>query len=129
MASIGTIVTRVYTSKAQVPIQGATVAITQKSTDGRSTLLAIRISDENGRTLPVRVRTPDPAESESPGNVVGFASCDIWTEAPGYEMSLIENVQVFPDTETLQELELIPLPEQADPNTTMDRVDVPPQDL
>ena len=129
MASIGTIVTRVYTSRAQVPIQGAPVAITQKAADGRSTLLAIRISDENGRTSPVRVRTPDPSDSESPGNPVGFTSCDIWTEAPGYETSLSENVQVCPNTETRQELELSPLPEQADPNTTMDRVDVPPQDL
>ncbi|MFQ9917165.1 MAG: hypothetical protein ACLRWQ_13030 [Flavonifractor plautii] len=31
-------------------------------------------------------------------------------EVPGYEMLLVENVQVFPNTETLQELELIPLP-------------------
>ena len=31
MASIGTIVTRVYTSRAQLPVPGATVAVTQIS--------------------------------------------------------------------------------------------------
>ena len=39
------------------------------------------------------------------------------------------NVQVFPNTETLQELELIPLPEQTSSSTRGEIVDIPPQDL
>ena len=58
-----------------------------------------------------------------------FAVCDIWVEVPGYEMLLVENVQVFPNTETLQELELIPLPEQTSSSTRGEIVDIPPQDL
>ena len=54
---------------------------------------------------------------------------DIWVEVPGYEMLLVENVQVFPNTETLQELELIPLPEQTSSSTRGEIVDIPPQDL
>ena len=95
MASIGTIVTRVYTSRAQLPVPGATVAVTQRAGGGRSP----------------------------------FAVCDIWVEVPGYEMLLVENVQVFPNTETLQELELIPLPEQTSSSTRGEIVDIPPQDL
>ena len=47
MASIGTIVTRVYTSRAQLPVPGATVAVTQRAGGGRHTLLALRVTDEN----------------------------------------------------------------------------------
>lgn len=129
MASIGTIVTRIYTSRAQLPVAGATVAVTRKSGGGRHTLLAVRMSDENGRTSPVRIATPDPVASESPGMEVPFAACDLWIEAPGYEMRLVENVQVFPNTETLQELELVPLPEFTAPSTRGEAVDIPAQEL
>ena len=50
MASIGTIMLRVYTSRAQLPVPGASVAVTQKSGGGRHTLLAVPTTDENGRT-------------------------------------------------------------------------------
>ena len=76
-----------------------------------------------------RVATPEPSASESPGTESPFAVCDIWVEVPGYEMLLVENVQVFPNTETLQELELIPLPEQTSSSTRGEIVDIPPQDL
>ena len=78
MASIGTIVTRVYTSRAQLPVPGATVAVTQRAGGGRHTLLALRVTDENGRTAPIRVATPEPSASESPGTESPFAVCDIW---------------------------------------------------
>ena len=79
MASIGTIVTRVYTSRAQLPVPGATVAVTQRAGGGRHTL-ALRVTDENGRTAPIRVATPEPSASESPGTESPFAVCDIWVE-------------------------------------------------
>lgn len=111
------------------PGAGRYVAVTQRAGGGRHTLLALRVTDENGRTAPIRVATPEPSASESPGTESPFAVCDIWVEVPGYEMLLVENVQVFPNTETLQELELIPLPEQTSSSTRGEIVDIPPQDL
>ncbi|WP_209343555.1 spore cortex-lytic protein [Flavonifractor sp. AGMB03687] len=129
MAATGTILTRVFTSQAQIPVAGATVAFTQRSTEGRHALLALRVTDANGRTQPVRVGTPDPSASESPGTITPFAVCDIWVESPGYELLVVENVQIFPNTETLQELELIPLPEQSATLLPENPVNVPPQNL
>ena len=93
---------RGFTSRAQIPVAGATVAFTQRSTEGRHTLLALRVTDANGRTQPVRVGTPDPSASESSGTAEPFAVCDIWVESPGYELLVVENVQIFPNTQTLQ---------------------------
>lgn len=109
MPSIGSIVTRIYTSQARLPIQGATVAFTQSAPDGRQTLLAARVSDANGQTSPVRLATPDPAEGVSPGGETPYTLCTIWTEAPGYEYSVLPGVQVFPDTVTVQDILLTPL--------------------
>ena len=55
--------------------------------------------------------------------------CDIWVESPGYELLVVENVQIFPDTQTLQELELIPLPEQTSGLLPEHPVVIPPQNL
>ena len=129
MAATGTILTRVFTSQAQIPVAGATVAFTQRGTEGRHTLLALRVTDANGRTQPVRVGTPDPSASESSGTAEPFAVCDIWAESPGYELLVVENVQIFAGTQTLQELELIPLPEQSATLLPEDPVNVPPQNL
>ena len=55
--------------------------------------------------------------------------CDIWAESPGYELLVVENVQIFAGTQTLQELELIPLPEQSLTLLPETPVNVPPQNL
>lgn len=129
MAATGTILTRVFTSQAQIPVAGATVAFTQRGPEGHHTLLALRVTDANGRTAPVQVDTPDASASESPGTVTPFAVCDIWAESPGYELLVAENVQIFAGTQTLQELELIPLPEQSLTLLPETPVNVPPQNL
>lgn len=129
MAATGTILTRVFTSQAQIPVAGATVAFTQRGPEGHHTLLALRVTDANGRIAPVQVDTPDASASESPGTVTPFAVCDIWAESPGYELLVVENVQIFAGTQTLQELELIPLPEQSLTLLPETPVNVPPQNL
>ena len=65
---------RIYL-RAQLPVPGATVAVTQRAGGGRHTLLALRVTDENGRTAPIRVATPEPSASESPGTESPFAVC------------------------------------------------------
>lgn len=129
MTSHGTLITHVYTSRAQLPIQGATVAITQKSTGGRHTLLATRISDSSGKTTPIPISTPDAGTGLSPGGAVPFTQVDLWVEAPGYEIQTIQDIQVFPGTETVQELELIPLPEMALSGSRSENVLITPQNL
>ena len=129
MASTGTIIVQVHTSRAQVPIPGATVAITQKGAGGRHKLLAVRDTDQNGRTEPIVIPTPDIDASFFPGGQVPFSLCDVWGQASGFEVQLIEDVQIFPGTETIQNLELIPLPEQTPPRSRAEVVQIPPQDL
>ena len=113
MESSGTILAQVYTSRAQIPIAGATVAVTQKGADGRQRLVAIRISDESGRIEPITVSTPSHDAGLFPGGQTPFTLCNIWVQSPGFVLLVTEDVQVFPDTETVQALELIPLPEQS----------------
>ena len=129
MTSYGTILVQVFTSRAQIPIQGATVAFTQKAADGRHRLLAARVTDQSGRTTPLEISTPDSSVGLSPGHGTPFALLDLWVQAPGYELFQAEDVQIFPGTQTVQEVSLLPLPEFAPPDTVGESVHITPQNL
>ena len=130
MDSQGTVVVRLSTSSALIPLQGATVTITKLRPDGTQELLAVRVTNFDGLTDPVTVETPPMAESQSYQNTsVPYAVVDISAQRVGFDRVLVKNAQVFPNTETRQELSLIPTP---DLPSSFDRTEtfvVPPQSL
>ena len=110
MRQSGTLGVRVFASRAQLPVEGATVVITQKTRNGKYRVLSLQETDRNGAIRPVTVSTPNVGESTSPnGGEQPFARCDIWVEHEGYEVMAIEDVQVFPGQMSLQQVELNPL--------------------
>ena len=76
------------------------------------------------------IETPPMAESRSYQNTsIPYAAVDIRVERTGFDRVLVKNAQVFPNTETRQELSLIPTP---DLPSSFDRTEtfvVPPQSL
>ena len=124
MDSQGTVVVRLSTSSALIPLQGATVTITKTRPDGTQELLAVRVTNFDGLTAPVMV------ESRSYQNTsIPYAAVDIRVERTGFDRVLVKNAQVFSNTETRQELSLIPTP---DLPSSFDRTEtfvVPPQSL
>lgn len=127
MVSIGTIIVRVFTSRAELPVQGALVTFTRKW-QGTNIVLAQRVSDDSGKTAPVFFATPGPAESAFPSNAASFALCDVCVRHDGYQRFFAEDVQIFPGVQTVQKVELVPLPEYAPPQDGR-MVVIPPQDL
>ena len=113
MTSTGKLRVRVYTSQAELPLEGATVVVTQQNRDGKYRLLSVQATDSSGLIEPVEIPTPALGESTHPvpEGEPAFAVCSVWAEQPGYVMLQVNGVQVFPGVETLQEMELIPLAE------------------
>ena len=110
MAQSGTLGVRVFTSRAQLPVEGATVVITQKTNNGKYRVLSLQETDRNGSIRTVTVPAPDIRESTQPFGVEPpFTRCDIWVEHEGYEVLMVEDVQVFPGQMSLQQVELNPL--------------------
>ena len=112
MEGTGTLAVRVYTSRARLPVEGATVVVTQKGENGKYQLLSVQATDQSGQVKPITIPTPALGESTHPGSSSPpYAVCDVWAEYPGYAMLLVEGVQIFQGVETLQAMELEPLNE------------------
>ncbi len=111
MPGRGSVIARVYTSDAYLPIDNAAVTFTQVFPDGTRKLLALRRSNSSGLTEPVFLDTPEASQSQSPGSAIApYATVDVQIEHPGYSGILAQGVQVFPGVETIQGFQLRPLP-------------------
>lgn len=114
MSEKGTLRVRVYTSVAQIPVEGATVVVTGTGEGGRYKLISVQSTDRSGLIRPVTIPTPDAGESTAPNGSETerpYAVCSVWAEHPGFAMLKVEGVQIFPGVETVQNIELIPLGE------------------
>ncbi len=126
----GTVVVRLFTSAAMIPLQGATVTITQPLPNGQTKLLAVRVTNFDGMTDPVPVDTPAMQDSQSyQPQLTPYSTVDIRIEREGFDRIVVENAQVFPDTETRQELTMIPTPNLPSSFDRTETFVIPPQNV
>ena len=93
-------------------------------------LLAVRISNYDGFTEPFDVPTPPLSDSQTrQTDEVPYATVDLRSERVGYDRVLVRGAQVFPGTQTLQRMTLIPTPTLPDSYTQTQEFDIPPQTL
>lgn len=108
LPATGYIQVHAYASNAQIPLQD--VSVTVSATDG--TAIALRLTDRSGRIEPIPIPVPDRAESLTPNpGERPFATVNLTARLRDYEQIFVDNVQVFADVTTDQDLALIPLSE------------------
>lgn len=108
LPDIGYIDVLAYTSVAQIPLEN--VAITVTTTDG--TALAMRLTDRNGAIAPIEVPVPEVSAGQSPDTGIRpYTAVNLYAHLEGFEQVENENLQVFPNTSTRLNLEMIPLSE------------------
>lgn len=126
MSATGYITVHAYTSYAQLPL--ADVAVTVTATDG--TAIAMRLTDRSGQISAIEIPVPDKSASQSPDSgETPFTTVNLYARLKGYEQIENENLQVFADTTTDQNLEMIPLSELPGKWNQAAIFDTPPQNL
>lgn len=126
MRATGYIQVHAYESYARLPLKD--VAITVTAEDG--TAIAMRLTDRSGQISPIEIPVPDLAESQSPNPPERpYALVNLYAHLRGYEQVDAENLQVFADTVTDQDLMLIPLSELPGQWDQTVIFDTPPQNL
>lgn len=108
MPETGYIQVSAYTSNARIPLKDVAISVT--ASDG--TAIAMRLTDRSGRIEPIAIPVPDRAESLTPDTgEVPFTRVNLYARLAGYIQIENEDLQVFADTVTDQNLEMIPLSE------------------
>ena len=126
MSSNGYITARAYMSYAQIPLEDVAVVVTAQ--DG--TAIAMRLTDRNGKILPIEVPVPDKNESQQPEpGEKPFTNVNLYARLAGFEQVDAEDLQVFADTITVQDLEMVPLSELPNQFDQSVRYRTPPQNL
>lgn len=116
-----------YTSNARIPLEGVAITIT----DTGGSAIAMRLTNRSGTLdTPVSISVPNLSAGQTPNTgVVPFARVNLYGRLENYETIEIENLQVFPETLTVQNLELIPLSEFPDSWNRLEIFNIPPQNL
>ena len=126
LSATGSIQVRAYESYAALPLKNVSVAVT--AADG--TAIAMRLTDRSGLITPIEVMVPDLAESQSPDPPERpYTVVNLYARLKGYEQIEVENLQVFADTTTVQNLEFIPLSELPGSWNQRELFETPPQNL
>ncbi len=98
-----------YTSFAQIPLKDTAITVTDSNGDA----IAMALTNRSGLLdNPISIPTPPFQDSQQPTNgTKPFTTVNLYARIPGYEEIFVKNVQIFPDTITVQNLEMIPLSE------------------
>ncbi len=126
LPDIGYIEVNAYTSNARIPLED--VAITVTADDG--TAIAMRLTDRNGLIQRIEVPVPSPSAGQTPDTGIRpYTPVNLYARLEGYEQLENENLQVFPNTVTRLDLQMIPLSELPGSWDQIGITDTPPQNL
>lgn len=109
MSSTGFLQVNTYTSNAQIPLKDVAVAVT----DSSGSSLALRLTNRSGQLdNPIAINVPDRTTSQTPDTgVTPYTLVNLYAKLENFEEIEVNNIQIFPETVTNQDLELIPLSE------------------
>ena len=129
MPEKGTLIVFVYTARMAIPIKNARVSLLNSDTQD---LIGFRSTNEEGLTTAFELDTPNTDSSLTPGEAGDskpFSVVDILITHPMYQKILVKNVQIFPNRESIQNVNMIPLDEFQNPKTTEIIYPITPQNL
>ncbi len=107
MAATGSIQFRVFTSNANLPIEGATVVVRQQDAPGD--LLGLLVTDRSGQTSPLTLPAPDVSLGQTPENQLQpWIGLTVSIDHPEYQRVILQGVQLFPGILTIQNVQLLP---------------------
>lgn len=126
MSATGYLQLSAYTGAARFPLPDTAVTVT--AADG--TAIAMALTDRSGKIQPVPIPVPDRQESLIPDPPEKpFATVNLYAHKQGYEQVEAENIQIFADVTTWQNLEMVPLAEFPEGWDQVLLYDTPPQNL
>ena len=127
MSATGYIQVHAFTGNAQIPLKDTSITVT----DSNGSAIAMRLTNRSGiLDAPIEISVPDLSASQSPNTgIIPFSVVNLYARQRDYEQIEIENLQIFADTVTNQDLKMIPLAELPDQRGKIEIFSTPAQNL
>ena len=127
LSSTGYLQVRAYTSDAEIPLKDVAITVT----DSSGSAIAMRLTNRSGLLdEPITIPVPSITAGQTPDTgIIPFSTVTIRAYIKNYEEITAELVQLFPNTITIQNLEMIPLAELPDKWNQSELFRTPPQNL
>ena len=109
MSATGYLQVHAFTSYAQIPLKDTAITVT----DPGQGAIAMALTNRSGMLdTPIEIPVPDRSASQSPDTgIIPYTTVNLVARHSGYEQIIVENLQLFAGTVTMQNLEMIPLAE------------------
>lgn len=127
LSSIGYIQVHAYTSNAQIPLENVAISIT----DPKGSAIALRLTNRSGQLdVPIPISVPDLSASQTPNSgVIPYTTVNLFAKLTNFEEIEANDIQIFADTVTNQNLEMIPLSELPEYWNQVEIFNTPKQNL
>lgn len=129
MPSKGFLKVQTVTSRAEIPVSGATVTVSTLGPEGRRELLSLQRTDESGTTALITIPTPALENSLTPDQAQGWTDVQVAASHPSFDGIVVRDVQIFPGVTTVQELILVPRRGFPTDLGETENITIPPQGL
>ena len=128
LIDVGHLQVRVSTENQAIPIPGAVITVT-RTTDTQPELIRTIIADSNGQTPLLDLPTKDRRLSLEPNHPEPYAAYTVDVTANGYFAKRFVNVPIYGGVTAIQNVSMIPLPEQGDQTDILEYPQSGPQNL
>ena len=127
MSGKGYIQVHAYTSNARIPLKDVAISVTDKT----GSAIAYRLTNRSGvLDRPIEITVPNIEYSQAPNPASApFTAVNLFARLDNYELIAVNNLQVFSNTITDQDLAMIPLSEFPESFLKKEEFDIPAQNL
>ena len=126
-AGTGYMIVRVTTARGAIPLEGALVYVQNflpDGTVGKGDVIAVYKTNSSGLTERFSLPAPPRSLSMTPGNGKSYSTYTLTASADGYSTRTYVNVPVFEGITAIQNVDMIPLPENGQSDRFDPRSDV-----
>ena len=122
--SIGYLIVKVSTARGAIPLENATVSIRGTPEENSGIIYSFE-TNQSGLTPKIPLPAPNKNLSQTPNNIPPYSLWNIDVFYKGFSTAHYTNVPVYSEITSIQNADLIPLPEGFSPSDSYNESSAP----
>ena len=122
--NIGYLIVKASTARGAIPLEGATVSVRGTPAESSGIIYSLE-TDSSGLTPRLALPAPPKSISQAPGDITPYSLWSIDVFYKGFSTAHYTNVPVYSGITSIQNADLIPLPEAFGPGESYNESSTP----